>query len=149
MKDDLTTPVPSEASMAAMPFSAVDWHNAVWSAMRDLSQREPALVRPMNLHTIRTFCDASWEALKNSPGVPSDPRRAASSDTAALRESHALLVEALGELVRAHTDAAGMSADIVADKVKFRAFLDGCQQRVDAALTAARAALAAAEGLTK
>jgi Lar family restriction alleviation protein len=64
-------------SSMQQPFSKDAWADAVWSAMRSLSMEAQHIVRPMNIHTVRMFCDASWKALADGPAMPSDPRTVA------------------------------------------------------------------------
>lgn len=51
---------------------------------------------------------------------------------------------ALAELVACHTEEAGLTMSMVANRADFDAFMERCDQRLAAALDAARAALSAA-----
>ena len=51
--------------------------------------------------------------------------------------------EALAELVAYHTEEAGLTMSMVANRADFDEFMERCQQRLDAALAAAREALSA------
>ena len=55
------------------------------------------------------------------------------------------LLAALKELLRAHTEAAGLTMSMVADKEQFRRFMDACETQVESAKVAASAAIAKAE----
>ena len=60
------------AAGKAEPFDKSAWTDAVWAAMRGLCLMDDAAVRPMNIHTIRLFCDASWDAFSKAGGLPSN-----------------------------------------------------------------------------
>jgi hypothetical protein len=64
---------------------------------------------------------------------------------ASLVAENAALREALTELVATHTEPAGASVSMFADKEEFSAFIDRCESRVAAAVDAARKALSAKE----
>lgn len=52
---------------------------------------------------------------------------------------------ALAELVACHTEEAGLTMSMVANRADFDAFMERCDQRLAAALDAARAALSAGD----
>lgn len=60
-------------------------------------------------------------------------------------EALALLevAERAKELLRVNEEPAGLTMSMVVDSAEFRAFLDGCEARVDAAKSALRSALEA------
>lgn len=57
--------------------------------------------------------------------------------------SEARLVEALRELLACHTESAGFSMSMLADRAEFDAMLQRSQERLEAAVGAARVALGA------
>ena len=56
---------------------------------------------------------------------------------------------ALAELVACHTEEAGLTMSMVANRADFDAFMERCDQRLAAALDAARAALSAGDAESK